>query len=292
MKLRAIFHRALFGLFPAIALVGVQTVHADTLDSIKKRGKLIVGVKADVPLWGVRDKISGKIVGLEPDLAADLARQLKVRLELVPVLSSERIQALESRRVDVLIATVADTPERRDQMTMVLPHYYASGYNLLARKSERFRSWTEVRNRRVCSRRDSFFNRLFTVEYGVDIVPLFSADHALEALADGRCAGFVYGDTAIMALLQESRWADYEMPFKSLFPTQWAVAVHREERGGRLEAAVSQQIVGWYKNGMIGRLEQKWGIARSSFVMRMEALWGAKHACGDSVSEKTPAECL
>ena len=57
----------------AVFMVG-QSVQADVVDDIKKRGKLIVGVKADYKPYGFRDT-SGKIVGIEPDLAQDVAQK-------------------------------------------------------------------------------------------------------------------------------------------------------------------------------------------------------------------------
>ena len=246
----------------------------DLLAEIQNRGTLLVGVKADVPSWGELDKSSGKIVGLEPDLARDLAERLGVALKLVPVLSAERVSALETREVDVVIATLNVTPERLTQLTLVSPYYYESGAGLLARRSEGFRQWSELRNRRICSRRGSFYNRPIAVEYGADIVALYSAEIALAALRDGRCDGFL-GDTAVFAvMLQDRELAKrYEMTLPALYPTGWAVALHRDERGGRLEAAISQAIIHWFRSGLLGRLEAKWGIPRSEFSRRMEADW-------------------
>ncbi|AFL75915.1 transporter substrate-binding domain-containing protein [Thiocystis violascens] len=246
----------------------------DLLAEIQDRGTLLVGVKSDVPCWGELDKTSGEIVGLEPDLARDLAERLGVDLKLIPVLSAERVSALETRQVDVVIATLNATPERRAQLTLVSPFYYESGAGLLARRSEGFKHWSELRNRRICSRRGSFYNRPIAVEYGADIVALYSADIALAALRDGRCDGFL-GDTAVFAVMLQDRElaARYEMILPALYPTGWAVALHRDARGGRLEAAISEAIVHWHRSGLLGRLEEKWGIPRSDFSRRMEAEW-------------------
>lgn len=247
---------------------------ADALEEIQRRGTLAVGVKSDVPSWGLLDRDSGRIVGLEPDLAQDLAERLGVALELVPLLSAERAIALDTQQVDVVIATLNDTPERRTQLTLVAPNYYESGAGLLARRADRFKQWSELRNRRICSRRGSFYNRLIAVEYGADIVALYSAEIALAALREGRCDGFL-GDTAVFAaMLHDPALAQrYEMTLPALYPTGWAVALHRDAHGSRLEAAVSQAIVHWHRSGLLGRLEEKWGIPRSEFSRRMEAVW-------------------
>lgn len=257
----------------ALALVA-PLCPADTLDAIRQRGTLIVGVKSDVPSWGMLDRASGEIVGLEPDLARDLARRLGVGLELVPVLSAERETALETHRVDLVIATLNETPERRARLTLVSPPYYESGASLLARRDEGFRAWSDLRNRRICSRRGSFYNRPIAVTYGADIVALYSAEVALAALRDGRCDGFL-GDTAVFGVMmrQPELAARYEMTLPPLYPTAWSVALRKDEGGGPLDAFVSRSIIDWHRQGLIGRLEDKWGIPRSDFSRRMEARW-------------------
>lgn len=74
---------------------------ADGVDAIKQRGTLNVGVKADYKPFGYRDP-AGNVVGIEPDLAADIAKRLGVKLELVPVAASNRIEFLQQGKVDLL----------------------------------------------------------------------------------------------------------------------------------------------------------------------------------------------
>jgi polar amino acid transport system substrate-binding protein len=270
---------------------------ADTMADIQKRGKLVVGVKKDVPLWGQVDPKTGELVGLEPDLAADLAARLGVKLELVGLLTAERIEAVEQRRVDVLIATLSDTPDRRTRLTLVSPHYYASGANVLARRQAGLKSWQDLRDRRVCGRRGAFYNRSITVTYGVDVVALYSNGIALEALRDGRCDAVLYDDTNIVAMLQEPKWSRaFEMPLPTVHVAPWSVAVHTTEAGGRLERLVSQAIADWHRTGRVMELERKWGIPVSGFTQRMNRIWNRRDKdrfyCGDLATVATPRECL
>lgn len=280
-----------------VGLVWGQTPPPSPLQAIQQRGVLVVGVKKDVPLWGLLNPATGELEGLEVDLAKDLATRLGVKLQLEGVLTADRLDWLESRRVDVLIATVANTPERRSQMTMVLPNYHASGTSVVARKSLGFREWSDLRNRRICSRRDAYFNRPVAVTYGADIVALYSANHALQALRDGRCAGFLYGDTQISAFLADPAFQDrYEMALPPINLTPWAVVIHRLDKGTDLEAAVSKALVQWFREGVISRLQKKWGLHTPAFTREREALWQRQEAgrpyCGEVVGPQTPQECL
>ncbi len=279
-------------------LAGSGLCHARSLADIVASGTLVVGVKNDVPLWGHKDPKTGIISGLEVDLAHDLARRLGVRYEAVGLRSDERIDAIRSGRVDVVIATLSDTPERRQTLTLVSPHYYSSGVNLLSRKSDHFREWFQLKNRKICGRRGSFYNRLVTVKYGIDIVALHSLEWATTAFLEGRCSALIYDDTAIVAMLSNPFWSQsFEMSMETLYPTAWAIAIHKDQAGGPLEKAISEAIIAWHRDGYLLRLESKWNIPTSDFLRRMNAVWTKTNAkdgwyCGTEINAKTPADCL
>lgn len=280
-----------------LALTISGPVSANSLEQIKKRGKLIVGVKKDVLLWGYQAPGSSKIVGMEPDLAQAIAKNLGVDLELVGVLTAERIDVVANGKVDILIATLSDTPERQQQVNLIAPHYYSSGVNLLTRKTENFKQWSDLKNRRICSRRGAFYNRRVTLDYGADIVALYSNEWSKQALRDGRCAAFLYDDTAITALLKLPEWADkFTMPMSTIFTIPWSIAIAPSERGSALESYLSKMVINWHRTGYLQQVEKNWGIPPSRFLDEMHKIWNKKTAntwfCGDSITSATPKECL
>src|SRR5664279_6133778 len=132
----------------ALGMLGATVARADALDDIKKKGVLVVGTKADYRPFGYLDP-SGAIVGFEADLAADVAKRLGVKLELVPVVASNRIQFLQQGKIDIMIATMSDTPERRKIVDIVDPSYYGSGTNILSPKSAALKTWDALRGKKV-----------------------------------------------------------------------------------------------------------------------------------------------
>ncbi len=97
----------------ALVVATPASAQSDTLASVKQKGKLVVGVKADYKPFGYTDP-SGKIVGLEIDLAQDVAKRLGVQLELVPVVAANRMEFLKQGRIDLMIATMAYKPDRAE----------------------------------------------------------------------------------------------------------------------------------------------------------------------------------
>jgi polar amino acid transport system substrate-binding protein len=140
----------------ALALTfGIQAASAggnDRLMKVLNRGKIVIGVKADYKPWGFRDT-SGKLVGMEIDMAQDVADALGVELELVPVQSSNRMQFVQQGKIDMMIATMSDKADRRKVVGIIDPNYYTSGTNVLASKKAGLKKWEDLRGKPVCVRR-------------------------------------------------------------------------------------------------------------------------------------------
>src|SRR5205814_7756802 len=72
------------------------------LNEVKKRGKIVIGVKTDFPPFGSVDA-AGKNVGFDIDVSQELAKALfgdPSKLELVSVTSGNRIPYLQSGKID------------------------------------------------------------------------------------------------------------------------------------------------------------------------------------------------
>ncbi|HEY6335419.1 MAG TPA: transporter substrate-binding domain-containing protein [Alphaproteobacteria bacterium] len=246
--------------------LGAAAAKADALDDIKQRGTLTVGVKADYRPYGYRDP-SGGIVGLEPDLAADIAKRLGVKLELVPVVASNRMQFLEQGKIDIMIATMTDTPERRKVVLIVDPDYYASGTNLLAPKSAHLTDWSQVKGKPVCLIQGSFYNKELQETYGIEPVAFKGTAEAYAALKAGNCVGVAYDDTALYGQVLDPDWKDYEVPLKSILAQPWGLAVKLGET--KFADFMSATIKDWHKSGLILELEKKWGVPNSAFALEM-----------------------
>ena len=116
----------------ALALASTASAQRDTIASVKQKCKIVVGVKADYKPFGYTDP-SGKIVGLEIDLANDVAKRLGVQIELVPVIAANRMEFLKQGRIDLMIATMAYKPDRAEVIGIPQPFYYAGAANVFAK---------------------------------------------------------------------------------------------------------------------------------------------------------------
>lgn len=260
------------------ALAGVAFAagaSAQTLDKIKSRGVLVVGTKADYKPFGFRDP-SGAIVGFEPDIGKEVADKLGVKLELEPVVSSNRMQFLQQGKIDLMIATMNDKPDRRQVVGIIDPLYYASGVNVLASRKAALKNWEQLKGQKVCGIQGAWYNKPVAEKYGADIVAFKGQAEAETALMQGNCIAWVYDDTAFAERLADAKWKDYEMPLETILEEPWGVAVKLQEREGPWGQFVAKTLEDMHRSGRMIELEKKWNIPASAYLKKMNAEAKAK----------------
>jgi polar amino acid transport system substrate-binding protein len=241
---------------------------ADGLDDIKSKGEISFGVKAEYKPFGFRDA-SGEIKGFEIDIATAIAKALGVKPKFEPVQDATRLPFITQGRVDVVIATMNDTPERRRTVGIIEPFYYASGASLLAPKSAKLKTWEQLRGKKVCGTQGSNWNKPIEEKFGVEVVAFRGIAEAETALKNGECIGFLYGNTSLAERLADPvRWGDYEAPLPTLNESPWALAVKAEEKDRPLGKKISELLAGWHKDGTLLALEKKWGLPPSPWLAK------------------------
>ncbi len=252
----------------ALAALGLISAPASAdLAAAKKRGTLVVGVKADYKPYGFRDP-SGAIIGIEPELAKDVADKLGLKLELVPVVSSNRMQFLQQGKIDLMIATMTDREDRRKVVSIVDPNYYSSGTNVLSHKKAGFKQWADLKGKPVCGIQGAFYNKKTQTEFGAKIVAFKGTAEVLTALKQGSCLAFVYDDSFIVSKLGEAEWSGgYEMPLPTIDDAPWGLAVSLGD--DEFHAIMSGMIKDWHKSGRILALETKHGVPNTPFAKAM-----------------------
>ncbi len=94
---------------------------ADALDEILKAKVLKVAVPQDFPPFGsVGTDMQPR--GYDIDAAALIAKELGVKLELVPVSSANRLPYLQTKKVDLVISSLGKNPDREKQIDFTVAY--------------------------------------------------------------------------------------------------------------------------------------------------------------------------
>jgi polar amino acid transport system substrate-binding protein len=260
----------LVGLMISLTMVFSSSVMAqDTLAKIKERGEIVIGVKGDYKPWGFLDE-SGKNIGMEIDMANDIAKRLGVKPKFVVCQSGNRNEFLIQGKIDLILATMSDNPKRRQVLGIVEPAYYSGGTAIMTPKSYGFKKWTELKGKKVCGTQGAYYNRRVGELYGVEVVAFPGTAEGLTELLNGNCVAFLQDSTLIAGMLAtDPKWADYESPLPVEDPADWVMAVPLAEQNGPYGKFISEVVKDWHKTGYLIELNAKWKLSPVDFLEKM-----------------------
>lgn len=232
----------------------------DTLAKILKRGKIIIGVKYDTKPFGyLNDK--KELVGFDIDLARNIAKSIlgsADKIEFKQVTSSSRIFALNSDEVDMVIATLSITPQRKQVIDFSLP-YYMAGQAVLVNKNSKISSMSDLNGKKVIIVYGSTAeNNLRLMVPDANIIGFRTYLSAYNALKQGLADAMVSDDTILMGFV-ESDNALKLLP-RRYTKEPYAVGFKKDEASLRLEKKVDFVIKNMRLNGDLERLKDKWII--------------------------------
>lgn len=227
-----------------------------TLDMVKKRGHLIAGVKSDFPPFGYVDA-SGKNLGFDVDVAHLFAQALfhdPSKVELVAVTSGNRIPFLQSGKIDIIIATVTITDERRQVVEFSDP-YFLSGSLLLVPKASPIRGVEDLAGKTVAVIQGAIQDKdIEQLAPKANRVKFGKVSEAVLAVKGGRADAFAQDDILILTLAREN--PDMRAAGKPFIPRPYGIAV----RKGDLEFVkwVNAELARMKKDGTYDKLWKKY----------------------------------
>jgi ABC-type amino acid transport substrate-binding protein len=231
MLMKANTFRVLFLLVGLLSLFPSGEGVAGTLQDVKARGKLIVGVKTDFPPLGFLDK-KGVNKGFDIDIAKVLSRELsgnEEAVQFVSVTSENRIPLLTSGKVDLLAATLTITEERKKQVDFSIP-YFVTGETILVRADSRITKYQDLSRKKVATIRGSTGDiALKEMVPDAERIQFERNFEALQALKEQRVEAFVQDFVLLFNLLQKNRGLKMAglKPFR---PGRYGLAVRKGEK--------------------------------------------------------------
>lgn len=234
-----------------------QEDNTDTLSAIHKRGKLIVGVKFDTKPFGYLEK--HELVGFDVDLARAIAKSIlgsEDKIEFVQVTPSSRILALDTKQVDMVIATMSITPQRERMIDFSAP-YYIAGQAILVPKNSKITSISDLNGKNVIIVYGSTAeNNLRLIVPDAKIMGFRTYTSGYSALKQGIADAMVADDTILMGFAESDD--NLKLLPKRYTKEPYAIGFKKGEESAKLEKKVDFILKDMKQNGDIARLKNKW----------------------------------
>ena len=265
-----------------IPLSGVaeSTVTLDKADpaisKIVERGKLLVGVKADVPKFGYQE-LGGDFEGLEIDVAKALAKGLlgdENAVEFTAVTAKTRGPLLDTGELDLVIATFTIKPDRIVQYDFSKP-YFVDAIGLLVKKDAGYQGFKDLDGKAIgvaqsATTKDALAKAAEAAAIKLEFLEFATYPDIKAALDSDRVACFSVDKAILMGYVDDST-----VLLPDAFESQpYGIAMKKGSTG--LLAFVDSKLAAMRAAGEIDALVAKWELAPVDWAQvdgYAESLW-------------------
>jgi polar amino acid transport system substrate-binding protein len=186
-----------------------------SLDEIKKRGTIKIGVFSDKNPFGYVDE-DGKNQGFDVYIARRFAKDLlgdESKVEFVLVDAASRVAFLESNNVDIIMANFTVTEERKEKVDFANPYMKVS-LGIVSPDSDPITSVDQLKGKKAIIAKGTTAETYLTKNYpDIEQLKFEQYTEIFEALKDGRGAAIVNDNTEVIA------WAKQNPGFTVGVPT-------------------------------------------------------------------------
>ena len=125
-----------------------------SMATIVQKGKLVIGVKYDVPLFGLLDPVTKKVDGFDVAIGKEVAKAMGLRenqIEFVEAITANRIPFLQEDKADLVISTMTINADRKTQIEFSRPYYLAGQSILVKGDNTSIKTVADLNGKKVCS---------------------------------------------------------------------------------------------------------------------------------------------
>jgi len=177
-----------------------------SIQEIKDRGKIKIGVFSDKPPFGFVDA-NGKNQGFDVYIAKRFAKDLlgdESKVEFVLVEAASRVEFLQSNKVDIILANFTVTDERKQKVDFANP-YMKVALGVVSPSGSPITSVDQLKGKKLIVNKGTTAETYFTKNHpDIELLKFDQNTEAFEALKDKRGAALAHDNTLLFAWAKEN----------------------------------------------------------------------------------------
>jgi polar amino acid transport system substrate-binding protein len=169
---------------------------------IKDKGKLRIGNKCDYPPDGFLDE-KGVPQGVEVDMGRQIAKYAfgdEKKIEIVCVTTANRVPSLVGNKIDLMIATMGITKQRREVVDISEPYAWGAS-DLLVPKDSPIKKLDDLKGKKLILIKGAWQIPWFEKNMaGIENIKLDTVNDAVQALLQGRADAYGHDHNVLYGL--------------------------------------------------------------------------------------------
>ncbi|WP_030232129.1 MULTISPECIES: ABC transporter substrate-binding protein [unclassified Streptomyces] len=257
------------------------TASAPLADKLPKsiRDKGVIKVGSDIAYAPVEFKDNaGKTVGIDPDLAAAMGKQLGVDFQFENGTFDTLITGLRSKRYDIAMSAMTDTKDRQEGIDsdtgkkvgegVDFVDYFTAGVSIYTKKGDDqgIKTWSDLCGKKIVLQRGTVSEDLAKAESKkcpkgkkIAIEPFDNDQQAQTRLrAGGADAGSSDFPVAAYAVKTSGGGKDFQLVGEQVEAAPYGIAVAKNQT--QLRDALKAALDAIIENGEYEKIMKKWGV--------------------------------
>ncbi|OZD72461.1 ABC transporter substrate-binding protein [Rhodococcus sp. 05-340-1] len=228
-----------------------------TIDALRAKGRLVVGLDTGSNLFSFRDPMTGQLVGFDVDIAREVSRDLfgdPNRLDFRILTSAQRLEALQDSSVDMVVKTMTITCARRKDVQFSTVYFQAQ-HRVLVVQGSGIRGVEDLANKRVCAvEGTTSLRRLQRVQPAATVVTVPMWSDCLVVLQQRQVDAISTDDAILAGLAAQDPYL--EIVGDSLSPEPYGVGINKDNED--LVRFVNGTLARIRSDGTWNRIYNRW----------------------------------
>ena len=252
------------------ALAGLATVQAAELpDAIKQAGALRLTVNSTYAPMEYRDPATNELVGLDIDLANELAKRLGVKIVWSETPFAELIPSLQTRRADFIISGIQDRSSRRETADFV--DYLTTGPQFFVLTESEVKAATDICGKKVGTTRSTAFpieiekwSKQNCEAAGKPAIPYVPGENSIDVrnqLKQGRIDAAVQGSETL-PYAQQQEAGKYRVVGEQLSIGYQGIMFRKDD--APLREVVTEKLAAMIADGTYKAILDKYGLGANA----------------------------
>ncbi|WP_246188127.1 glutamate ABC transporter substrate-binding protein [Paenibacillus tengchongensis] len=231
---------------------------SEAIAKIKERGKLLVGVKYDTRLFGLKDPASGNVEGFDIDISKAIAKHIlgdENAIELKEVTSKTRIPMLNNGEIDMVVATMTITEDRKKEVDFS-DVYFQAGQSLLVKKGSPIKGLEDVTKdtKILGSKGATSIKNIKEKVPGVTVLEFDNYQDAFSALKAGQGDALTTDDAILYGMASQD--PDFEVVGEPFTDEPYGIAI--QKGNSDVVQAVNDTLAELKESGDYDAIYTKW----------------------------------
>ncbi len=233
-----------------------QPAQENSLDRVKKAGKIVAGLDDAYPPMGFRND-KGELIGFDIDMAKEISKRVGVEIVWQPTVWDTVVASLKAKKFDVIISGMNITDERLKEVNFAGPYGKAGQALIVAAKNDSVKTLKDVKPGKLGTQSGSTgYKYAKDAGFSDDQMKLYKEfPLAFNDLAVGRIDAIIIDAFAVKTYL-EKKPGEFKQVGGIMGDEKIGIAVRKEDK--ELLDALNKAIDEMKKDGTLTNISKKW----------------------------------